>query len=79
MLNPFRMMVMAFRAAVRTEVERAMDDRRRALTREPDPIELARLRDHLAAHGVRTVMAPTAAILPFPANDLHDRPSPPAA
>ena len=78
MTSPLAWLRMAFRSAVRTEVERALDERRRDLAREPDPVGLDRLRDHLAAHGVRTVVAPTADILPFPAND-HTSSSFPAA
>lgn len=79
-MNPFRLLVLAFRAAVRTEVDRAMADRRRALSVGIEPIspeEAARIARYLSSHGVE--MRGPAEILPFPiANDRHE-PSPPSA
>lgn len=75
MINPFGLLVRAFRAAVRTEVERSLADRRRALSLlPPTDDEMASIRDAIAAAGFRPR---TATILPFPAaNDLHTDTSP---
>lgn len=77
-MNPFRMLVLAFRAAVRSEVERAMADRRAALSATPvDDAEIARIRTFLGSAGV-TLREP-ATVIPFPANDLHQTsPLPPS-
>lgn len=88
-MSPFRFIVLAFRAAVRTEVDRAMADRRRALQAQPDDDELRALLKSMSRHGL-TVLAvdddrraehlPIAEILPFPvANDRHVDPPSPAA
>lgn len=77
-MNPFRMLVMAFRAAVRSEVDRAMADRRAALSQMPvDDAEIARVRTFLRSQGV-SVREP-ATVIPFPANDTHQSsPLPPS-
>lgn len=74
-MNPFRMLVMAFRAAVRSEVERAMADRRAALSRDPDDAETRRLEAFLGKSGL-TVRGP-ATVIPLPANDLTQTSPPP--
>jgi len=74
MINPFALLVRAFRAAVRTEVERSLADRRRALTLVPPTDEdIASIGEALAAAGYRPR---SATILPFPANDPHSDTSP---
>lgn len=76
-MNPFRWIVLAFRAAVRSEVERAMADRRAALSRDPDDAETRRLKAFLGKSGL-TVRRP-ATVIPMPANDLtHTSPPPPS-
>jgi hypothetical protein len=62
---------MAFRSAIRAEVDRAMEDRRRAfaIAAPIDDAEVARIRNFLAASGVKTRAHPRH--LPLPANDHH--------
>lgn len=71
MINPLTWVRMAFRSAVRTEVERAMADRRHTLSVTALPVsdaEIARIRTFLGKAGV-TPREP-ASIIPFaPAND----------
>ena len=76
-MNLFRMLVMAFRAAVRSEVERAMADRRAALNHNPmTQAEAEKLSAFLRSKGV-TVRG--ADIIPFPANDTQNTsPLPPS-
>lgn len=73
MLNPFRMLVLAVRhavrAAVRSEVERALADRSAALSRDPDDAETRRLKAFLGKSGL-TVRGP-ATVIPMPANDRN--------
>lgn len=82
-MNPFRMLVLAIRhavrAAVRSEVEKALADRRAALRQTAvDDAELNRIRTFLHSQGL-TVREP-ATVIPFPANDLHQTtPTPPSA
>ena len=83
-MNPFGLLVRAFRAAVRTEVERALADRRRALG-QVDTQEMADLRRLFRGAGLTVIdivpaTRPTAEILPFPAaNANHSEPPPSAA
>lgn len=89
-MSLFSLLVRAFQAAVRAEVDRAMADRRAALRRDPDIAELDRLRASLGALNLVVVDRegtalhlhgqPSADILPFPiANDRHDSTPPSAA
>ena len=87
-MNPFRFVVLAFRAAVRTEVDRAMADRRRALQAAPNDDELRMLLKSLSRNGLTVIAVdddrraehlPGAEILPFPANQNHAEPPSPAA
>lgn len=79
------LLVRAFRAAVRTEVERALADRRAAL-RQPDTDELSDLRRLFRGAGLTVVDVvtvsdlPSADVIPFPtANTNHPEPPPSAA
>lgn len=77
MINPLTWVRMAFRSAVRTEVERAMADRRVTINTLPvSDAEIARIRTFLGKAGV-TPREP-ASIIPFaPAN--QNQPDPPPA
>lgn len=80
--SPFRWLVLAFRAAIRAEVEAYIRDRRAALTRDPSDDELVAIRETLKAQGFRVTPAikASAEILPFPSvQPNHSEPPPSAA
>lgn len=86
-MNPFGILVRAFRAAVRSEVERAMADRRAALRQAESP-EIADLKRLFRGAGLTVVdimpagrcERPGADVIPFPAaNTNHSEPPPSAA
>ena len=70
-MKPFSLLVRAFRAAVRAEVERALADRRHALGPVDNP-EMAALKIKLRAAGLKVVeiapLAPSGAVA-----TIHDR------
>ena len=72
------MLVLAFRAAVRSEVEKALSDRRAALRQTAvDDAELNRIRTFLHSQGL--TVRESATVIPFPANDTHQSsPLPPS-
>lgn len=86
-MRPFDILVRAFRAAVRAEVDRAMADRR-AARRQAESLELADLKRLFRGAGLTVVDVMPAGrcerlgadIIPFPAaNTNHSEPPPSAA